>query len=388
MNNKICNLVLICFFSTFGLFAQSKKTYQKSFKVNKDTQLNFETQNVDVVFKTWDKDEVKLDFIVEFDNYSEKEIKEISNGIVTSTQMESRLNDEQYLHIRTASITSIGRLSYQLKEDNYISITNLGDESKEKNSYRSVAEINKEIASRGVGIKEMSGYIITKKDSIPLADIDKSKHTSIQRIRSAYNVYIPNYMMLRITAANANVDLEGKFINPIKASLVESTLKADELAHEKNQISVMNGTVKIKKITGGSYAFKNVTNGLFGQLEAARIQTEFSKVTIGEIVKDVAFRDFKSNFFIHKLGENFTSITMECEYSDIKLYTNKNQKYYLKAIGHNAVLKDGDIKVIIQPNRNHEKTNMFTRGEDTTEYRKNMFKLDITHGFVTLLHLD
>ena len=148
----------------------------------------------------------------------------------------------------------------------------------------------------------------------------------------------------------------------------------------------MNGNERIKKIKGGNFSFRNVRVGLFGTIENATLQTEFSKINIGELTKNVQLKDFKSKFFFYNLHNDFESISMLCEYSDIKMYIDQDQKYYMEAVGHNAVLKDGETKIIMQPNKEGKRFKMFTRGKDNEAYRKNTFKLDLIHGFVTLFY--
>ncbi|MFK7748885.1 MAG: hypothetical protein AB8B65_10865 [Kordia sp.] len=385
MNNKIYNTLILFLIGSFGLIAQTEKKYQKTFEVDKNTKLLFETQNIDVTFKTWNKDEVKVDFIVDFKNYSEEEIKKISEGIIVSAQMETSMGDMNYLRIANSSATSIGRLSYQVS-DGKISVDNIFSEKKEPNRYRTVKDINKEISKRYEGFHDLDGHVIFENDSVAFKDIDKSNHKGILRIRSKYEVYIPSYLTVDLSVAQAKVNFDGTFTNLIRGNFQESELSADELNNEGNSIQFMNGSIRVKKLAGGSYSFRNVTFGLFGEIENLLMNTEFSKISIGEIKRNVRFRDFKSDFFFYNLTENFKLITMMCEYSDIKMYIDKDQKYYMEAVGNNAVLKDGDVKIIMQPNKEGKKSKMFTRGKDNEENRKNSFKLDLVHGFVSLFY--
>lgn len=385
MNKTIYSLIILFFIGSFGLMGQSKKKYQKTFEVDKNTKLKFETRNIDVTFKVWNKDQVKVDFVVEFKNHSEEDIKHISNGIIVYAGIQSTMGDSNYLEIRNASPTSIGKLSYQINTGE-IRIENMFAEKSEPNQYKTVKDINREISEDGKGFQDLDGYVVFKNDSVALKDVRTSNHKGIQSIRSTYEIYIPSYMVMDLNVNRANIHLDGKFPNLITAAFQESNLYASELNNEQNNISFINGSVKIKKMIGGSYMFKNVTNGLIGQLENTMIQTEFSKFSIGEITKNVQFKDFKSDFFIYNLNDNFESINMVCEYSEIKMYAIKDQKYYMEAVGNNAVLNDNGTKIIMQPNRDGKKFKMFTRGEDNPETRKNTFKLDLIHGFVTLFY--
>lgn len=385
MNKIIYKLFIVFFIGSFGLMAQSQKKYQKIFSVDKNTRLKFDTQNIDVTFKIWNRDEVKVDFTVNFKNYSEEEIKHISNGIIVAATMQSTMGDSNYLHIRNASPTSIGKLSYQINNGE-IHINNMFAEKSEPNRYKTVSDINNEISQEGKGFLDLDGYVVFEKDSVALKDIKNSNHKEIQSIRSNYEIHLPSYMAMDLSVSSANVYFDGKFTNQIGGLFEEGTLEASELNNKNNMFSFLNGSVKVKKIIGGNYEFKNVIEGLIGEIENTIVSTEFSKFEIGEITENVQIKDFKSIFLIYNLGDNFKSINMVCEYSDIKLYTIKDQKYYMEAIGNNAVMNDHGVKIIMQPTRNGEKFKMFTRGEDTPETKKNMFKLDLIHGFVTLLY--
>ncbi|MEM6719589.1 MAG: hypothetical protein AAF611_09755 [Bacteroidota bacterium] len=386
MNSKIYNSIIILLISSFGLMAQTKREYERTFEVDKTTQLRFQTRNIDVTFKTWNKDEVKIDFTVNFKNYSPEDIEKISNEIEVSARIQSSMDDTQYLQIENWSPTSIGRLAYTIKLGE-IRLDNFLDSSDSKpNKYRSVANINKEIDAAGKGWQDMNGFVIFEDSQVALKDLENSNHKGVQSIRSSYEIYVPKYMEIDIMSENASVTFEGIISNSIRGSFKESTVKAEELSNEKNMFSFVNGNLKVKKITGGQLMLRNVTRGLIGEIANIALETEFSKIDIGEIKENVRFKDFKSKFFFYNLGSNFKSIDMFCEYSDIKLYTTKNQKFYMEAYGNNAILTDGNVKTVVQPSRDGTKSKILSRGKDDEETRKNFFKLDIVHGFVTFFY--
>ncbi len=385
MNSKIYNTVILLLISSLGLIAQTQKKYQKTFSVAKKTQLRFQTQNIDVTFKTWNRDEVKVDFTIDFKNYSAEELEKISNEIIVSTREEASMGDMNYLLIRNSSPTTIGRRSYTIKSGE-IRVENFFEGNSEPNKYKSVAMINKEIEATNNGIQDLDGFVVFENEKVPLKDLENSTHKGIQSIRSSYEIYVPNYMAIEMMADNANVIFEGNFTNSIRGSFKESTLEAATIENDENMFSFMNGSLKVKKISGGRYLLKNITNGLIGELENAFLETEFSKIDIGKIKKNAVFQDFKSTFFFYNLAANFESIEMLCQYSDIKLFTTKDQNYYMEAYGNNSVLNNDGTKIIVQPSRDGSKSKIYTLGNDDEETRKNTFKLDIVHGFVTLFY--
>ncbi|KAB8152266.1 hypothetical protein EZY14_014570 [Kordia sp. TARA_039_SRF] len=384
MNSKPYKILLVLVFFTVGLTAQTQKKYQKTFSVTEKTQLRFQTNNIDVTFKTWNKDEVKVDFSIDFKNYSEKEIKNISDNIVVSARMQSSMDNVDYLQIENSSPNSVGRLSYQLKSGE-IRLENLSWDSDSEKKHKSVSDIHREIDTSDAGFKDLEGYVLFENgEKVPLKDIDNSSNKQILSIRSRYVVYVPKYMTIDMMADNATITFDGTFTNAIHGSFKEGNLHAETLQNENNNMAIINGNLKVKQISGGRYMLRNISNGLIGELENAMIDTEFSKISIGEIKKNIKFRDFKSKFFFYNLGENFELIEMVCEYSDINIFNDKKLHYYLEAYGHDAILNDGGTKIVAQPSRAGEKSKMFTIGKDNSETRKNTFKLDIVHGFVTL----
>ncbi|PTX63049.1 hypothetical protein C8N46_102450 [Kordia periserrulae] len=386
MNNKPYKVFLLLVFFTVGLTAQTEKKYQKTFYVTEKTQLRFQTNNIDVTFKTWNKDEVKVDFSIDFKNYSEKEIKNISDNVIVSARMQSSMDDTSFLQIENNSQTSIGRLSYQLKSGE-IRLENLSWDNDSEKKHKSVSDIHREIDTSDDGFEDLDGYVLFENgDKVPLKDIDNSSNKQILSIRSQYVVYVPKYITIDIMADNATITFDGTFTNVIRGNFKEGTLQAETLQNEHNNMAIMNGNLKVKEISGGRYMLRNISNGLIGELENTMIDTEFSKISVGEIKKNVKFRDFKSKYFFYNLGENFESIEMFCEYSDINIFNEKKQHYYLEAYGHDAILNDGGTKIVAQPSRDGKKSKMFTIGKDDSETRKNTFKLDIVHGFVTLLY--
>jgi hypothetical protein len=227
---------------------------------------------------------------------------------------------------------------------------------------------------------------VYKNDSIAVKNLETTNHKGVKRIRSTYVVYLPKYIEVNLTSYRANVVFESDFNGKITGAFQDSELKATAFTNGGNNVSFLNGDVKIGKISSGIYTFRNVTRGLIGQIENAKIATEFSKFEIGEIIQRVDFIDFKSDITIYNFQKDFDTIRMQGEYSDIKMYFDKKHKFYLEAIGHNAVIKDGDLKFGLQPNREGKKYKMFSRGDKKDS--KNTFRLDLVHGFITLDYIN
>jgi hypothetical protein len=376
-------LFFVCFVFTANIQAQN--TYQRTFTVNQNTKLYFSTDNIDVTFKLWDKDEVKVDFSMDFKNYSKEEIRDISKKVQIEATSKESFNEGKLLQIKSYSEKSIARLSYEIK-DGHFYITDFDMGSNKAQKHKTLAEVKASLQKKKRGFKDFNGYVVFKNDSIAVKNLETTNHKGIKSIRSSYVVYLPAYMELNFTSNRANVTFEGEFGGKISGAFQDSQLNAKAFTNPENNITFLNGDVRIGYISSGIYTFRNVTKGIIAQLNNAKIATEFSKFEIGEIVQKVDFIDFKSDITIYNFQKDFDTVRMQAEYSDIKVFFDKDHKFFMEAIGHNAVIKDGEMKFGLQPNREGKKYKMFSRGDKTKA--SDTFRLDLVHGFITLDYIN
>jgi len=68
---------LVFLFIAFGVNAQKQaKTFTETFNVNKDAVLDINTSNADIVFETWNKDQIQVETVLEIEGMSAKEAEE------------------------------------------------------------------------------------------------------------------------------------------------------------------------------------------------------------------------------------------------------------------------------------------------------------------------
>lgn len=62
-------------FGTIGYGQKQSKTYSELYNVGQETVLDINTNNADLVFETWDKNQIAVEAIIELDGASEEEAK-------------------------------------------------------------------------------------------------------------------------------------------------------------------------------------------------------------------------------------------------------------------------------------------------------------------------
>ena len=111
------------------------------------------------------------------------------------------------------------------------------------------------------------------------------------------------------------------------------------------------------------------------------MNSEFSKIEIGEIKSNVEITDFTSKFIIHNFSSSFKSFNMNTEYSEVNMFLPKNMSYYLETFGNDTVHYKNGITTEITPSRKNESSKMMTIGKVTNP---NKIKINTTHGIIRL----
>ena len=81
MKPLLFNTTLFVLLFTSTLVAQTKTVYQKSFRTHPEEKFELQTINVPVTIETSTDENIHIDFRINFENYSEKEIQEIIDQI-------------------------------------------------------------------------------------------------------------------------------------------------------------------------------------------------------------------------------------------------------------------------------------------------------------------
>jgi hypothetical protein len=153
--------------------------------------------------------------------------------------------------------------------------------------------------------------------------------------------------------------------------------------NEYNLFKIENANLRAEGIVGGSYDFNNISKGLIGSLQNAKITSEFSKIQIGELKEKVSITDFNSEYFFYNWDPNFKRFDLFSEYSKIHLFYPEDNDFSMKVMGNNTKSMYGNkYEVNMQPTSKGEKFNMMERKAKGEGHFSGAINFDIIHGII------
>ena len=192
-------------------------------------------------------------------------------------------------------------------------------------------------------------------------------------------IKIPKNVHVRATLENANIVFIDDFSNRATMNVRNSKLKFKSVGHPLNIFDVDNGYFRTKEVTSGTYSFANVKHVTIGQLSNTLINSEFTKVEIGEIGKNNKIVDFNSKYFIHNFHKDFGRLSLETDYTELNIFSPENIEYYLETYGYNTVHYKNGITTKIKSSGKSEPSKMMVIGKESYP---NKIKINTTHGII------
>ena len=148
-----------------------------------------------------------------------------------------------------------------------------------------------------------------------------------------------------------------KFAAKIMAS--ENFITASNVAaapttiNNKNNIfNLINGIFQAEEIYGGDYNLKDLYKVKIGGISNVKLETETSKIQIGEINENVSFNDFNSKIHLYNFNSKFREFKLKGDYSELSLYEIKNNNYSMDVFGFNTALNLKKVKTTFSVTKN------------------------------------
>lgn len=368
---RFCMLMLIT--SSFT-FAQKKVLYNQSFEVNKGASVIFNLDNTAVGVEESTDGKVHFNYSVEFNNYSKKEIAKFIEQInVEVTQFDNHIT------LKASSTSKIADQAYEFDAHNGIVFDSifLKDNKNENKAFRK---------SKDSVIYEISNpnfnFLLSK---FKMIDSDGKKkdinYDKIKMYKSQFVIKVPKDVKLTFNGKDSQITFRSSLTNDISMSIKHGFFKGKQLSNTRNKFKIEDATFKTESISGGSYDFINVRQGLIGSIDKVIINSEFSKIEIGEIKQDVMITDFNSEYWLYNWSKNFQQFDLYSQYSKL-YYFYPETDYSLKVVGNNTVNYVGNMKIDMQPTKKGEKYLMMERKAKNTGIYAGAINLDIIDGII------
>lgn len=369
---KITALMLI---TSLSINAQKHDIYKNSFKVESIKSLVLNIDGAYVKIEASVDDKIHFDYSVEFDNYSKKEIEKQLQDIKTSAQI---IDDN--LQFETSSVNALSDVVYRI--ESLFGITFEGDYITSKQpSERQFRQSKQYFYSTNDGsrIHSLKEYLKNLKGLDGKGAKKKIKSKDVKTLKTNFTIRIPSNINLSISALNSYMTFKLNLSTRINVNARNTSLKFMGITNSLNDFDIINGDFRSNEIKGGVYKFNHVSDVKIAELENVTIDSEFTKMKIGEVGENVEIVDFTSEIWIHNFSKDFGDFNMNTDYSEINLFFPEDIKYYIETFGHDTVHYYGELITEIPPSRKNKVSKMMIIGD---EINSNKIKINTQHGII------
>lgn len=348
--------------------------YKENFTTNENTTLVLNLNNTTAQVIESPDNNVYIEYTKEFKNTRKKRIKTQLELIIVSGKKEG--NKITY---STKSRSGIHDRIYRFEE---LMIGRLEKKKFLKDSIQKPVE-RKSLDSILYEIKESESIYRNKLlGSVKIKPHVKKWKKSDQIIITKMIIKIPKNIHVRATLENSNLVFMDDFYNRATMNARNSKLRFKSLGNSLNIFDFDNGYFNSEVVSGGNYSFANVKEVRIGHLSNSLLNTEFTKVELGEVGRNNKIVDFNSKYFLYNFSINCENLNMNTEYSEVNLFIPEDKNFYLETFGHDTVHRlPKNVSTETTSIRKSEFHKMFIAGKETAS--KKVY-IKSVHGIIRL----
>lgn len=371
-------LLLVLGFVTTSLFAQKETVYKKSFDTNNQTILVLNLKNTPVTIEESSDGKIHFDYSINFKKYSKRKIQKNIDKIKMKVE-----EDDGIIKMTCENTQFVGEFYYiSSKEGLVLEADYFKLAKKKKKTYKSKDSLLFEIKDRGQqGIRK---FIKNFKIEDQKGNRRQVSTKDIKSMKSVFKIKVPSNVRIKIKGESSQVLLNYDMDVPLEADLNKGALKTKKLSSEDTNITIRNGGFEAEGITQGRYTLKDVSKCLIGEASHAVIDSEGSKVEIGEVGKQLIVKDFNSEFFFYNFSRNFKEFKVKGDYSKLLFYDLKNE-ISLSAFGNTTTINHDDMKSSFEPRKGGAKFKMLEKKVKDSKTKLGHVNVDITHGIINII---
>jgi hypothetical protein len=374
-------MLFILVFITTSIFAQKEIIYKKSFDTNSQTILVLDLKKTPVIIEESMDGKIHFDYSIDFNNYSKRKMRMISKQVkvkvtVGNDKVKLTSNSSEFLGVTYFIDTKLGLVL----EDKFFDL-----EKKKKRTYKSKDSLLREIKDRGVkGQKQFINNIKTQDEK---GNRKRISIKNIKSIKSVFKIRVPSNIRIKIKGESSQILLNYDMNVSLEADLDRGSIKTKKLTSENTNITVRNGVFEAEAITRGRYILKDVSKCLIGEASHTVIDSEGSKVEVGEIGKKVIVKDFNSEFFFYNFSKDFKEFNIKGDYSKLHFY-DKKHTFSLTAFGNTTAINFDDQKFSFEPRKGKKKFKMLEKKVKKKENYFGHVDLNITNGIIEIKSIE
>ena len=292
MKPFIYSIIFLLFPNT--IFSQTEElVLRKSFETDENTILNIDIDNATIQFKESNDSKISLNYSIVFKNKSNEQIYKVFKGIDAKVSKDKNvvnldvknsmyLGELHNLDVDMSTFKKLIRGYFKKKrEDNFL--------------YKSKDSLLSEIDfSLGPDIDD---FFKRLKQNNPNKDYGESN----RKFEQKFIISIPKNIKIKIKALHSKITFHYNIDKPIEVATFQTYLKFKKINNAENKFNIVNGIFQSEEIIGGSYTLKDLKKVLIGAISDTELETETSKIEIGEVGENVVIDDFNSKLYFYNL---------------------------------------------------------------------------------------
>jgi len=362
------------------LSAQREVVFTKSFETNQTTSAIFNLSNTSIIIEASKDEQLHFDFALEFKGYSKNEIREQLAGIaIEATKFDNHIT------LMANSVSKIGNISYTLATSDELVLKFNAEATKKQEIYRKSKDaIISEINAEGFTGSSMPSDYVDRHFKVKTKNGELKNITdeNVKIIKSYFVIKIPASLKLNINATESQIRFKSDVYNELAVFLNRGDFSAALLSNPYNSIKIENAGFKAHILVGGTYDFNTVSRALIGSLENVNLNSEFSKLELGEVGKQVKINDYNSEYWFYNWSSDFKRFDLRSEYSKIHLFFPETNDFRFKVVGNNTINHLNNVSINMQPTSKGEKFNMMERKPNGKSEFAGEIYFDIVHGII------
>ena len=343
MKLYIFNILFLIAFSTS--FSQTKKlVLKKSYTVDTTTTLNVDIDNVSIIFKESNDDKIYFDYSILFDKDSEDLIYRILkdvNAKVSKNNNVINLDVKNSMYLGEVHSMNVSWQTFKKHLKDFAV-----KKKKNKFYHKSKDSLLKEI-DFSLG-SDTNDYFKKLKLDNPTKIYDKSS----REFKQDFVIKIPRNLKIKIKALHSKINFTFDVITNLEVNSFQTDYKFKRINNKNNIFNLINGIFQAEEIYGGDYNLKDLYKVKIGGISNVKLETETSKIQIGEINENVSFNDFNSKIHLYNFNSKFREFKLKGDYSELSLYEIKNNNYSMDVFGFNTALNLKKVKTTFSVTKN------------------------------------
>jgi len=369
---------ILFFLITNTIFSQTEEVLlDRSYLANETTILNLDLDNAIIVFEESKDDKIHFNYKISYNKNAKQKIKKY----LKQSKIETSKNGN--------TVTLDAKNSMYLKLIYSSNGIDFDTSKKHIKNIFSIIKNNKFLyKSRDSVLKEIGFSLGSDYDDyfkkLKLENPNKNYGKPSKKLKQQFIIKVPKNVKIKIKALHSKINFTYDVSNLLDLSSFKTEYKFKIINNKNNRFKLMHGIFQAEQISGGNYNLKDIHKVKIGVISSVKLETETSRIQIGEIGKNVSITDFNSKIYLYNFSNNFNKFDLKGDYSELSFYNILDNNYSLNIFGHNTVLNMNDKKTSFGLSKEKKTTKIIEKKAKTIENSFGIMEIELLNGIVNI----